>query len=372
MKNIVIALLVCSTYAAFAQIDIRSSSAESVTPKPLGYDSLLGVVDNVNPQKYVGQELYFIPRQLSGEPTGAYGYRHIYQVRPNGYMDNNRREYGYKPIKNDESNSIVTEYKAVGGKYYTITEVIDKTKLNETDGGGLYLKLQDKQTKEDIYLKVKYYDSPSDWKYSEYVLVGAFVKLQQLYKGNYFYINRDNMRPIKDIKTKAWIPQTAGDKWQCTDVTFVEDGASYLYKATLFFKNAAGNEVAYQLDPTLNMNELADIYMSQAKKDLLAKQQATTDSINAIKDKEFAAKTAKRLAEDKAAYIKEYGEKNGTLIANGQVVIGMTKEMCVAAWGRPTNVNTTTTASGTRDQYVYRDKNAYLYFENGKLVTIQK
>lgn len=53
------------------------------------------------------------------------------------------------------------------------------------------------------------------------------------------------------------------------------------------------------------------------------------------------------------------------------VLIGMTEQDVLdSSWGRPENVNTTTTAYGTRSQWVYRSGN-YLYFEDGKLTSIQ-
>jgi len=53
------------------------------------------------------------------------------------------------------------------------------------------------------------------------------------------------------------------------------------------------------------------------------------------------------------------------------VQIGMTKEEVLTdGWGRPIDVNKTTTANGTREQWVYDDNN-YLYFEDDVLTTIQ-
>ncbi len=54
------------------------------------------------------------------------------------------------------------------------------------------------------------------------------------------------------------------------------------------------------------------------------------------------------------------------------VVLGMTTEQVIneTSWGKPARRNTTTTASGTREQWVYY--NQYLYFENGVLVSIQQ
>jgi hypothetical protein len=40
-------------------------------------------------------------------------------------------------------------------------------------------------------------------------------------------------------------------------------------------------------------------------------------------------------------------------------------------WCEPWKVNTTETAFGVREQWVYRDR-GYLYFENGRLVAVQR
>lgn len=52
--------------------------------------------------------------------------------------------------------------------------------------------------------------------------------------------------------------------------------------------------------------------------------------------------------------------------------IGMTEaEVLGSYWGEPDDINTTTTTSGTEEQWVY-DGRGYLYFEDGILTTIQE
>lgn len=57
-------------------------------------------------------------------------------------------------------------------------------------------------------------------------------------------------------------------------------------------------------------------------------------------------------------------------------VIGMTPEQVKTQteWGNPWSVNQTITASGVREQWVYRTAagNQYLYFVNGKLVVVDQ
>ena len=84
------------------------------------------------------------------------------------------------------------------------------------------------------------------------------------------------------------------------------------------------------------------------------------------KDQTRKAELQKR----KASLIKKYGHTNGTLISEGKVRIGMTKEMCRESWGEPEDINKTTSSYGTHEQWVY-GYGSYLYFENGKLTTIQ-
>ena len=57
------------------------------------------------------------------------------------------------------------------------------------------------------------------------------------------------------------------------------------------------------------------------------------------------------------------------LIAEGKVRIGMSKEACQLSWGKPKKINKTTGSYGVHEQWVY--DSSYLYFENGKLTSIQ-
>lgn len=80
--------------------------------------------------------------------------------------------------------------------------------------------------------------------------------------------------------------------------------------------------------------------------------------------------TAEKINQKKEAIINKYGLENGTAILNHKVKIGWSKSMCIASWGKPYDINRTTNAYGTQEQYVYSLKK-YLYFENGVLTTIQ-
>lgn len=58
----------------------------------------------------------------------------------------------------------------------------------------------------------------------------------------------------------------------------------------------------------------------------------------------------------------------------GTVRIGMTEAQVLRAWGKPEKINTTITAGGRSQQWVYGygvGSRQYLYMENGTLRTIQ-
>jgi hypothetical protein len=51
--------------------------------------------------------------------------------------------------------------------------------------------------------------------------------------------------------------------------------------------------------------------------------------------------------------------------------IGMSEDEATRAWCFPDHVNTTQTARGTHEQWVYSER-GYLYFDNGRLTAIQR
>ena len=73
--------------------------------------------------------------------------------------------------------------------------------------------------------------------------------------------------------------------------------------------------------------------------------------------------------------IKSWPEMYSKACLEGKVLIGMTEDMAEVAWGSPSDINTTKTAFGTHEQWVYQNRYTndmkFLYFEDGILTTIQ-
>lgn len=79
---------------------------------------------------------------------------------------------------------------------------------------------------------------------------------------------------------------------------------------------------------------------------------------------------AKKDAAFKQQMIAKHGSQFGELVANKQVAIGMTKDMCRDAWGRPINTYRTTTRLTTEEVWCYNYKTR-IYFVNDKVVRIE-
>jgi hypothetical protein len=68
------------------------------------------------------------------------------------------------------------------------------------------------------------------------------------------------------------------------------------------------------------------------------------------------------------------GDRVALAISNREVAVGMTGPEVLRSWGRPTKVNTTVSAAGKREQWVYRHGRGvaqYVYLENGRVSSMQ-
>ena len=77
-------------------------------------------------------------------------------------------------------------------------------------------------------------------------------------------------------------------------------------------------------------------------------------------------------ADDREKFNKaasRWGAATAKDIVDGYVRIGWNKDKCRMSWGEPRDINTTIGAWGREEQWCYYD--SYLYFENGKLTSIQ-
>ncbi len=94
--------------------------------------------------------------------------------------------------------------------------------------------------------------------------------------------------------------------------------------------------------------------------------------IHAYEDARKADIAEERAAEAKrkAELIRRFGVENGSKIERGQVALGMSKEMCLEAWGSPTSRQQAKTLTWTSEIWYYTRTGRRLVFANDKLVEI--
>jgi hypothetical protein len=83
-----------------------------------------------------------------------------------------------------------------------------------------------------------------------------------------------------------------------------------------------------------------------------------------------AAEAARR--REREQYLRARGY-TGTLLRDlmaGTIRIGWSERLVLESWGEPADVHTTITRYGRREQWVY-GRGTYVYFENGRVTTIQ-
>lgn len=302
------------------------------------------------------------------------------------YCNDFYEKYGYKlNIKSKNKHR---------GKYYTLVD-IPEIGLSEYEGKYtvryIYLQLVDDKGK-----KIKGENVSNGilesymWDFNErlgdYLCVGYYEKLKEIMIGKWYIAKGrgPKARPLDGQSEVLW-----GHFYQCVDIAVVQNDMHY--ELDLFLRDRNGvtlmtaatsenlsllqEESAYNDSIRIEREKEAErirqnqIRMEEERirREEVARQKAIQDSIQQVND-------SIQLAQRKTKIIKKYGKYYGNLILEGKVVRGMTKEMCKESWGEPDDINVSIGSWGRHEQWVYEHKymsDSYLYFENGKLTTIQ-
>lgn len=269
---------------------------------------------------------------------------------------------------------------SVYGKYFTILNIEGKIGLGSKE----YKKLEDieiEQGKEwQLNLRITLRNETNQdvlyWKTSvqslgsPFFLVPYFEKQREVYLNQKVVLrsaNRINtdLQNLVDVNTGEIVNIKYGEVWTCSDVTFVDSKDSYYLKCFYFLKNG-NREVKISLAGGL----MTDYFMLETE---FIKQELE----NKKKEEQLKKEEQERQKKEQLERIKfkndciaKWGAKMGGYIAEGKVVLGMSKEMCIAAWGQPININRTILRGLKTEQWVYGWA-TYLYFDNGALSVIQ-
>lgn len=157
----------------------------------------------------------------------------------------------------------------------------------------------------------------------------------------------DDENACKEAKTKiSKIEKEAIEKFNKEMKDYIQkknysDGYSYVLKYSEIIDYTSDEEVKKNYDT-----------IKSKYKEIKQIEEEKEEAANAAKEAEETAKEKRRK--------KQEG-----------VIVGMSKQDVLdSSWGKPIKKNITTTQYGTREQWVYPNYN-YLYFENGKLTSIQ-
>lgn len=435
VKIILFNVLLLHSYFLFSQITITEieKREEKIVMKPEPYDSLKNweqFEKMGDYKKYIGLQIYLPPfsnPKMNSDPNYdsqllllsitpvtipvntpnklleinnmSYDSILTYVYRPYHYFSGKFYGYCYAGISPNSN--------LVSNNYYTIIDVIYGEKMDK-----LWKQMDSLLSRENILsrnnnTKYKYID----WKgfdeekqpskllmlrndkdgdtlycrsYDSFILVPYFVKQKELCLNKYFiyddgirwgsYINEpftveDNRFIVKYEDNNGYVKNTGkkiivsrGSKWLCSDVTLLKPS----YEIHYILKNDNDEQIALK-----NIGGFVELngYIKRESDNKLQLQQLETrqkqEKLISIENKN------KAIEKHKAECISLFGKQNGELIAQGKVQIGMSKEMCKVAWGKPYWTDKSTTEYYVSEDWYY-GFGFSLHFNNGILKRIDE
>ena len=276
-------------------------------------------------------------------------------------------------------------YSDVSNKYYIITNLV----ICDIDskGHGTFSNAEKYSSKLAFLLKERDTNEPLlwffDWLNDRFttdqihlngpyfaLLTSYFVKAKAMFE-NQSFIATDKISELVDIKTGELVNVKKGDKWICRELTLIPLDKEPILVPFFIMENQAGETIKLKLPNKIGNKAHLSGNMKTEKQHLLEEQQRQMrEEQRLAEQKASEERRLKEEAQFRQSCINAYGQKLGTLIAEGKVTLGMNKEMCVMAWGEPYRKNRTIVSGATHEQWVYGWYH-YLYFDNGILTSIQ-
>ncbi len=204
------------------------------------------------------------------------------------------------------------------------------------------------------------------------VLVLSFALAGSLGRGEDLYVVTKDVTQLHlepNEESEVGTTVEAGEKLKVVSVEHVPFLSIDYYWATMYVDKDKVEESPALLQ-ALREEEARKARVAEQQTEA-AEQQAKVDARVAKWKEEFYGGAKKKREQRRAELIEKYGEDVGSRIADGKVWVGMTTEQAIDSWGKPEDVNVTTTASTRREQWVY-GPGRYLYFTNGKLEAVQR
>ncbi len=172
----------------------------------------------------------------------------------------------------------------------------------------------------------------------DFIFVGAVQKIQQKYLNQYFSVGSENRNPIRKRKCTKIIVATSGDYQGqvCLALSNPENENDIIFQK---YETLAEKESKYTSSYIIPEKAIAQEKIRAAEKEKKEQQQAELQN--------------QKKQQRKKELIQKYGEQKGKLIFEHKVEIGMTTEMCQAAYGTPTRTTSSSTSNGKTEKWYY-------------------
>ena len=354
MRNIILVLSVISFLYNMGQIPIYQSGEQSSKQSIVYYDSLKNISAIYREHPY-GNKRYDYYRGLIGQ---SIIFNPAFSIHNNSYMP----QLCWKGLEKNKISELI-------GKKFLISDVVSDGILDNP----VFVLYNN-----EIGEKIRY--SPDACGMEPFLCQGYFEWMVNTYKGNdWLYKNlypSENIPCLVDSETGELISSDSYMRLKCTDVQLkLPQNRGYRLNdrggVVLLFVDSIGNQ--YHINMGFD-NAGEGTYNGWRGKPqigiahILLSLEQRENEIN--EQKQVTQKVDAEEAERMVKCIKLFGADKGKMIYLGIVELGMTKEMCSEALGKPDNINSSQTKNEIFEQWVYPDR--YIYFQNGEIVSIDK
>ncbi|HED38293.1 MAG TPA: hypothetical protein ENI76_08640 [Ignavibacteria bacterium] len=329
------------------KVEFKKIQKESVFPRPPSYDSTKTLEEQYtskNQFQFIGLQL-FLPSVINPKAGPI-----VFSKYSNGFTKGNRY-YTVIDILQGNITKQLKQKKVInisGYRYkdfnspqwkdliiYAVFVLKENNKNDSLNNAPLYWVIA--QSKQPPY-SCSYFNS--------FIAVPYFVKQKQLYQN----------KEVIYLSNKS--------KWLCKEVTLLKsrynDCKDSTYAVSCVLINNKGKRMQLRPPPSSKYGSF-----------ITEKEYNRLDHANRNQREELIKTENTKKEKYKSESINKFGQHFGELIAQHNIEIGMTAEMCKAAWGTPWKIDKTTTLSGSKEIWFYNWKYR-LYFKNGLLEKVIK
>ena len=391
--------ILCIFNPVYSQITVRELNKKddtSVWDKPMAYDSLDNFLEygsyliKYHPEHPISSSEYY------EKYVGLQIYLPLVTLKCINEMDLMKKRIG-----TEDFFDVVKDSEEVCNKYFTI--------IDELGDDFIIMDNLSRDTLRFNHEKNIFSYSDKRNQLNPFILVPYYIKLKELFNDKkmvavlyYEYKNSAYgdafLDPITNKLSQKNLVKNLS-KWHCEISLLKNENEEYIVSCsftsdlnqTLLFDvrnhinsnffTTEFDESPYGLDGynrlyknaysiSFNPNRYVSFIPEECYLDKLKKEKNNHSTLTSNRKKEEQIKTNER-EEYKLACINKYGKNYGECIAQKKVKIGMTIEMCIAAWGEPYNKTKTITENSTSEDYYYGWHKS-LHFENGNLSLINE